>query len=93
MNFLFDANKNEWLKKERAISFEEIILLINEEGLVDILDHPNQKKYPGQKIYVVDVDGYAYLIPFEIDDESIYLKTIYPSRKATKEYIKKGDES
>jgi len=59
---------------------------------VDIFEHPNQERYPGQKISVVLVEGYAYLVPFVENDEEIFLKTIIPSRKATRQYVGGSDE-
>jgi hypothetical protein len=85
--FDWNALKNEQLKAERGIGFEEIVVHINEGNILDTLIHPEQKKYPGQKIYVIQIDNYAYLIPFIEDAEKVFLKTIFPSRKATKKYI------
>lgn len=86
MKFEWNPDKNEELKKERNISFEQILFHLLEGDLWKTADHPNQEDYPGQKIYFVIVDGYIYLVPFVIDDEYIFLKTIIPSRKATKDY-------
>jgi uncharacterized DUF497 family protein len=91
MEFRFDHEKNQKLKEERDISFEEIILLMDSGCLVDVVEHHNQKKYPKQRCYLVDVDGYIYLVPFVREGNMIYLKTIYPSRKATKEYLGKKE--
>jgi uncharacterized DUF497 family protein len=85
--FDWNALKNEQLKQERGIGFEEVIVAINEGRILDTLIHPEQKKYPGQRIYVIQIDEYAYLIPFVEDEEKVFLKTIFPSRKATKKYI------
>lgn len=85
--YIFDPDKNRQLKKERGIGFEEIIVLINAGYLLDVVEHPNKKRHPNQQFYVVDVAGYAYLTPFVRDGDSIYLKTIYPSRKATRKYM------
>ncbi len=85
--FDWGAEKNEQLKKERGISFEEIIVAVNEGKILDILIHREHKKHPGQRIFVIEIDEYAYLVPFIEDDEKIFLKTIFPSRKATKKYI------
>lgn len=82
-----DEDKNEWLKKERNISFEIIISLIEMGNLLDILEHPNKEKYKDQKIFVIEYDNYAYLIPFIEDKEKVFLKTIIPSRKATRKYL------
>jgi len=85
--FDWDSNKNELLKKERGISFEEIVFLIENDGLLAVENHPNQKKYPNQRIYVIRIDNYAYLVPFLEKEGKVFLKTIIPSRKATKKYI------
>ena len=85
--FAWNSEKNALLKSERGISFEEIVLNIQLGNEVDIFEHPNQERYPGQRISVVLVEGYAYLVPFAENDEEIFLKTIISSRKATKEYI------
>jgi uncharacterized DUF497 family protein len=92
MKFEWNSDKNEKLKKERNISFEQIIFHLSEGDLWKIADHPNQGDYPGQKIYFVIVDGYIYLVPFIIDDGYIFLKTIIPSRKATKDYIQENGD-
>lgn len=87
--FDWDGGKNEALKRERDISFEEIVIAIEEGDLLDIVENPQRKKYPDQKIFVVEIDYYVYLVPFVEDNEKIFLKTIIPSRKATKKYIMK----
>jgi hypothetical protein len=76
------------LKSERQICFEDIVLCIEMGFLLDILEHPNQEKYKGQKIFVVQIDDYAYLVPFVENEVEVFLKTIIPSRKATKKYLK-----
>jgi uncharacterized DUF497 family protein len=83
----WDSVKNDKLKRERKISFEEVIFHIQNGDEVDILDHPNQDRYPGQKISVVIIDMYAYLVPYVETETEIFLKTIIPSRKATKKYL------
>ena len=85
--FAWSSNKNDRLKAERGISFEDIVLNIQLGNEVDIFEHPNQERYPGQKISVVLVEGYAYLVPFVESEEEIFLKTIIPRRKATKQYV------
>src|SRR3989338_4516528 len=92
VTFEFDIEKNRVLKRDRGISFEEIILLIDEGNLLDVVEHPNRLKYGNQQIYVVDVEGYAYLVPFVREGNTIFLKTIYPSRKATREYLAKRED-
>ncbi len=86
MKFEWNPKKNNQLKKKRGISFEEIIFHLSQGDLWKVADHPNQEKYPGQKIYFVVVDEYVYLIPHLKSESEVYLKTIIPSRKATQEY-------
>ena len=85
--FKWNAEKNEILALERGITFEEIVKKIESGANTIETDHPNKKKYPNQKILIIDVDGYAYLVPCVIDKDEYFLKTIIPSRKATKKYI------
>ena len=91
--FRWSAEKNEQLKRERGISFEQMVVAIEAGGLLDILAHPNAAKYPGQKILVVNSDGYAYLLPFVEEEDHFFLKTAIPSRKATRDYLTKGEEN
>jgi putative transposon-encoded protein len=85
----WNSEKNEKLKKEREISFEEIVVAIENGNAIDVILHPNPEKYPGQSVYVVNLNGYVFLIPFVEDESTIFLKTVIPSRKATKQYLKK----
>lgn len=89
--FDWDEEKNKRLKKERKISFESVVIAISEENVLDIVDHPNTKRYPNQKIYIVTINDYAYLVPYIEDEEKYFLKTIIPSRKMTKKYLRGGD--
>lgn len=84
-------DKNHKLLEERGIGFDQIISLIEQGCIVEITDHPNKEKYPNQKIYIIDVDGYCYLVPYVVNDKEIFLKTIIPSRKATRDYIKNAN--
>lgn len=86
---LFDWNteKNEWLRQVRGVRFEEILYHIQAGGLLDVIAHNTPDKYPGQRIFVVNVEGYVYLVPFVESEDTIYLKTIIPSRKMTKRYL------
>ena len=90
--YFWNNDKNEKLKKERGISFEDVIYYIENEKLYAILKNKNQAKYPGQKIYVVEINNYAYLVPFVETEREIFLKTIIPSRKATKKYLEANNE-
>ncbi len=87
--FDWDPEKNEKLQEERDIGFEDILIAIEEGGLVAVLEHPNTRRYSGQKILVVIVRAYGYLVPYVEDEQRVFLKTIIPSRKATKRYITK----
>ena len=88
----WSPEKNDWLKRERGISFEDVVFHIEAGDEVDLFEHPNQRRYPGQKISVVLIEGYAYLVPFVESKDAIFLKTIIPSRKATKQYLGDDDE-
>lgn len=90
--FSWNEEKNKLLREERQISFEDVVFYIDQGFLRDVLEHPNQEKYKGQKIFVVHMDDYVYLVPFIEDDREILLKTIIPSRKATKKYLKGSEE-
>ena len=92
--FVWDDSKNAWLIVERGISFDEIAYYIMNGHLVDVILNENQDKYPGQRIFVVNCAGYIHLVPFDESENDIQLKTIIPSRKATKKYLKgKRDET
>lgn len=86
--FDWDPTKNTSLIENRGISFEEVIVAIQDRQLLDIVEHPNRKRYPNQQLFVVLIEEYVYLVPFIEDEEKIFLKTIIPSRKATKQYLK-----
>jgi len=83
----WNPEKNRLLQEERNISFEDVVLHLSEEGILDTFEHPNQGRYPGQQIHVIEIDGYAYLVPFVESEDEVFLKTIIPSRKATKTYL------
>lgn len=85
--FDFNPEKNAWLINTRGISFEAIIAVLEMRGPLDIVEHPNQEKYPNQKMYIIELGEYVYLVPFIEEANKIFLKTIFPSRKATKEYL------
>ena len=86
MKFEWDSEKNERLKRDSNISFEKIIFHLSQSDVWKIADHPDQENYPGQKIYFVIVEDYIYLVPHVVEKDYIFLKTIIPSRKATKMY-------
>ncbi len=84
--FNWNADKNQQLMTERGLSFEAVLFSIQNGHLLDDIEHPNDGRYPGQRILVVDIDGYICLVPYVENSEEIFLKTIIPSRKATRQY-------
>jgi len=82
-------DKNEQLKESRGISFNDIVYYIEHGHLIEIIDHPNQNSYKDQKMYVLNIDDYIYFVTFIETDDEIFMKTIIPSRKATKYYLEK----
>lgn len=89
-HFRWNHQKNTELKIERDITFEQMVLAIEADGLLDVVQHPNIDKYPNQLIFVVLYEGYVYLVPFVEESEYYFLKTIIPSRKAKRDYLKRG---
>jgi uncharacterized DUF497 family protein len=89
--FRWNHQKNQELKTERGISFEQIVLAIEGDGLLDTVKHPNLEKYPNQYVFVVAYEDYFYLVPFVEEAEFYFLKTIIPSRKAKRDYAQRGE--
>ncbi len=85
--FRWSSEKNDLLKSERGVSFEQMTVAIESGSLLDVLSHPNQARYPNQQILVVASDGYVYLVPFVEEVDHYFLKTVIPSRKATRDYL------
>ena len=90
--FRWSPEKNKLLKHERGISFEEITVAVEAGTLLEVVPHPNAAKYPRQKVMVVGVAGYAYLVPYVEEEDHFVLKTIIPSRKATRDFISKESD-
>lgn len=90
--FAWNLEKNRLLKQERGISFEEIVFHIERGDVLDLLEHPNSEKYPNQRVFIVQVNEYAYLVPFVEGEAEVFLKTIIPSRKATRQYLGADDD-
>jgi uncharacterized DUF497 family protein len=86
--FSWNNDKNEWLQVHRGVNFEQVVLLMERGDILAVLEHPNQKEYPGQKMAVVMIDDYVYLVPYVQEGDDIFLKTIIPSRKATNKYMR-----
>ena len=93
MIFEWDPEKNEKIKRERGISFEEISLLLGEGRLWAVTKHWNTGKYPHQRIFLVPIDGRIIAVPFVQDKQKIFLKTAFPSQKMTKRYREEQNET
>lgn len=87
MAFRWDPQKNALLVRERGLSFEQIVLAVEGGDLLQVIAHPNPARYPNQKVMVVAMDGYAFLVPFVQEEDGYLLKTIIPSRKATRDFM------
>ena len=83
----WNSTKNQQLISERGISFEDIVFCIQQGAILDDVEHPNRDKYPNQRVFVINIDSYAYLVPYVEDRKEMFLKTVIPSRKATKLYL------
>lgn len=83
----WNDEKNEQLKRLRGVSFEQVVLAIASGDLIDRLRHPSPEKYPNQRVFLVRIEDYVYSVPFVEEDEKVFLKTIIPSRKATKKHL------
>ena len=86
-DFDWNDEKNELLKNARGVSFEDVVFHIQNGDVLDIIKHPNAARYPKQNIIVLNIDGYVYFVPYVKERGTRFLKTIIPSRKATKEYL------
>jgi hypothetical protein len=91
-HYAWDPAKNGWLKRERGVSFEDVVLHIEAGDDVDLLEHPHQQRYPGQKISVVLIEGRADLVPVVVSESERFLQTIVPSRKLSRPYLGESDE-
>ena len=83
----WSPEKNQRLIEERGLSFEDIVFYLQQGALLDDIEHPNREKHPNQRVFVIDIGGYVHLVPYVESSKDIFLKTIIPSRKATKQYI------
>ncbi|MCK4402012.1 BrnT family toxin [bacterium] len=88
----WNDEKSKKLKEERGISFEDIVFYIEKGHILDDLDHPNKMKYKNQRILVLEIKHYAYIVPYVQSKEEMFFKTIIPSRKATQKYLKGVDK-
>jgi uncharacterized DUF497 family protein len=86
----WDEERNELLKRTRGISFEQIVVAIEDGSIADVLEHPNPERYPNQRVYLVVHQDYVFAVPFvtDVPNNRIVLKTIYPGRKYTRQYLR-----
>lgn len=89
---VWNAEKNESLKAARGISFEDVVFHIQAGDILDTFDHPNQERYPGQQVHAIAIEEYVYLVPFVETENEVFLKTIIPSRRATRRYRGDADD-
>ena len=85
--YAWNEEKNQQLKTERGISFDEVLVHIAAGDVLDVIEHTHPEKYKGQHIFIVKMRDYAWLVPFVESENEMFLKTIIPSRKATKKYL------
>ncbi len=88
LQYTWDETKNERLKEERGISFEQVLYHINRGDLIDTVRNPDQRRYPGQRLYIVAINRYAYVVPFDRTGTLVTLRTVYPSREYTDFYLR-----
>ncbi len=91
-HFAWNSEKNTQLIEARGISFERVVYHIERDKILDVIKHPNFSKYPNQRMFILNIGNYAYLVPFIESETEFFLKTIIPSRKATKKYLEVNDE-
>lgn len=85
--YAWNDEKDRQLKTERGVSFAEVLVHIAAGDVLDIIQHPRPERYDGQRIFVVKLRDYVWLVPFVESDDEIFLKTMIPSRKATRKYL------
>ncbi|WFE68104.1 BrnT family toxin [Thiomicrospira sp. R3] len=85
--FNWNSDKNTLLIQERGLCFEDVVFAVQQDKLLDDVVHPNKEQYPNQRIMVIELEGYVYLVPYIENEQEIFLKTIIPSRKARKKYL------
>ena len=88
----WNKEKNDWLMRERGVSFEEVAVKIEAANVIAVVPNPNSAQYPHQQVYILELRGYVYTVPFVEDDRKIFLKTIIPSRKRTRQYYQERKE-
>ncbi len=90
MTFSWDSEKNEFLRTERRITFERVVVAIESGDTLAVMEHPRSSAYPGQSLYVVEIDGYAWVVPYRDEGDTRVLIIAYPSRKFTRRYLRES---
>ena len=85
--YTWENDKDEWLRRNRGLSFDDVVYHLEQGGLLADIPHPNQVRHPGERLYIVRIGDYAYEVPFYRDGDVESLRTVYPSRKYTRTYI------
>ena len=86
--YYWSGDKDERLRQERGLSFEDVVYHLEYGGLLATVNHPNQMRHPGQRVFIVRIGDYAYEVPFVMEGDAFVLRTAYPSRKATRDYLR-----
>jgi len=85
-NLLWNPEKDDWLRRERGVGFDDVVAALLERGALADVPHPNKQKYPNQRVLVVEIRGAIYEVPYVTDTATRFLKTMCPSRKASRAY-------
>ena len=88
VTYQWDNKKNMILKQKRGVTFEQVIMHIENGDVLDIIVHPNKARYPNQQVLVIEMNEYVYAVPFVQQGQERFLKTILPSRKLTRMYLR-----
>ena len=88
ITYQWNTDKNKFLKENRGVTFEQIVMHVENGDVIDIIDHPNAKKYSSQRVLIIKINEYVYSVPFVEENKIRFLKTIIPSRKLTKLYLR-----
>ena len=93
MDIDWSSEKNDWLEKSRGVSFEILAEKILRNEILDDIAHPNKEKYPGQFMFIIEIEAYCYAVPYVETETGVFLKTVFPTRKMTKKYLGTKNEN
>lgn len=89
---LWSIEKNQQLLETRGVSFEDVVSAMERNGVLDDIPHPNQLRYEHQRVLIIEIEGYACHVPYVVDGDTMFLKTIFPSRKAQRLILRRNDD-